>query len=335
MDGSGPMRRILQLIGDVYECADEAARWPSALERIASAFGAMDAMISGVGSDGNPWCLASGGVGSTFSIADVLPDGRLSTISNREVSGQVGVLVSSIVLQNGELVQFAMFARRDFGPRHHKLHATLLPHIARVLHLNRRLQLAETDAVLSSQAFEAWCEAALLVDIDLYLLRSNRAGDELLSTGRLGRCDGRLVCSQPEDNDRLLQLVARCNRFSTGTGADAISVACGDTATLTIMASPVSFTVSALGGVRRGAMLFIRDSGHRVRQLRERLVRDYGLTPAEVALALEMQSGDGKHAVAARMRISYATARTHLARIFAKTGVRRQAELVRLLNELA
>jgi DNA-binding CsgD family transcriptional regulator len=35
--------------------------------------------------------------------------------------------------------------------------------------------------------------------------------------------------------------------------------------------------------------------------------------------------------VAERLGISFATARTHLSRIFEKTGVHRQAELVRLV----
>lgn len=61
------------------------------------------------------------------------------------------------------------------------------------------------------------------------------------------------------------------------------------------------------------------------------LRRRFGLTPAEARLALEMARGDGKQAAAERLGISYATARSHLSRIFDKTGVRRQAELVRLV----
>jgi DNA-binding CsgD family transcriptional regulator len=54
--------------------------------------------------------------------------------------------------------------------------------------------------------------------------------------------------------------------------------------------------------------------------------------PAEAALALEIVKGDGRDAAAARLGISLSTARTHLSRIFEKTGAGRQAELVVLLN---
>jgi DNA-binding CsgD family transcriptional regulator len=57
----------------------------------------------------------------------------------------------------------------------------------------------------------------------------------------------------------------------------------------------------------------------------------YGLTPAEAAVALAVLRGEGVRAIADGLGISVATARTHLHRIFEKTGTERQAELVRLI----
>jgi DNA-binding CsgD family transcriptional regulator len=61
------------------------------------------------------------------------------------------------------------------------------------------------------------------------------------------------------------------------------------------------------------------------------LRREFGLTAAEADVALEITKGDGRDATAARLGIGVATVRTHLVRIFEKTGVGRQAELVRLV----
>jgi DNA-binding CsgD family transcriptional regulator len=69
----------------------------------------------------------------------------------------------------------------------------------------------------------------------------------------------------------------------------------------------------------------------RHRDSRQGLRAEFGLTPAEAALAIEIAKGDGRKAAAARLGISVGTARTHLTRIFQKVGVRRQAELVRVL----
>lgn len=58
----------------------------------------------------------------------------------------------------------------------------------------------------------------------------------------------------------------------------------------------------------------------------------YGLTPTEAKLALLVADGSGLAAVAERMGIYLSTARTHLHRVFDKTGTRRQAQLTRLLE---
>ena len=55
----------------------------------------------------------------------------------------------------------------------------------------------------------------------------------------------------------------------------------------------------------------------------------FGLTVAEVAV--QIGRGEGLRAAADRLSIVESTVRTHLARIFGKTGTSRQAELVRLL----
>ena len=62
-----------------------------------------------------------------------------------------------------------------------------------------------------------------------------------------------------------------------------------------------------------------------------RLRHRYGLTAAEAALAWEIARTGGRQSAAASRGISVATARSQLSSIFDKTGVRRQAELVRLL----
>jgi DNA-binding CsgD family transcriptional regulator len=57
----------------------------------------------------------------------------------------------------------------------------------------------------------------------------------------------------------------------------------------------------------------------------------FGFTPAEANFALEITRGDGRQAAADRLGITVGTARSHLSAVFDKAGVRRQAELVRLL----
>ncbi|SFK29746.1 helix-turn-helix transcriptional regulator [Methylocapsa palsarum] len=59
----------------------------------------------------------------------------------------------------------------------------------------------------------------------------------------------------------------------------------------------------------------------------------FALTPAEAKVLAQLISGDGLKISAHRLNIAQSTARTHLAHILEKTGVHRQAELVRVFFE--
>src|SRR5262245_26510962 len=60
----------------------------------------------------------------------------------------------------------------------------------------------------------------------------------------------------------------------------------------------------------------------------DRLLQHFGLTLAEARLALHLATGVTLRSAAAKLSISYETARSCLKKIFSKTGTRRQAELV-------
>ena len=65
----------------------------------------------------------------------------------------------------------------------------------------------------------------------------------------------------------------------------------------------------------------------------ERLVACYGLTRSETLLALHIGGGGSLTGYAAARSVTRNTARNQLQQVFDKTGVRRQAELVRLLAD--
>jgi DNA-binding CsgD family transcriptional regulator len=62
-----------------------------------------------------------------------------------------------------------------------------------------------------------------------------------------------------------------------------------------------------------------------------RLLDPYSLTPAEARLATHIGDGGSVADYAVQQKVSEGTVRTHLKAVFAKTGVHRQADLVRLL----
>ncbi len=55
----------------------------------------------------------------------------------------------------------------------------------------------------------------------------------------------------------------------------------------------------------------------------------YGLTPKELDIAVLLAKGQDLHAAAVTLGITYQTARSHLRRVFAKTDLHRQSDLIR------
>ncbi|HYN39596.1 MAG TPA: hypothetical protein VES39_10120, partial [Rhodospirillales bacterium] len=68
------------------------------------------------------------------------------------------------------------------------------------------------------------------------------------------------------------------------------------------------------------------------RTAERRLRRQYGLTPAETALALAVASGAALRDYADERGVTVGTVRFQMKQVLAKTECRRQADLVRLVS---
>jgi DNA-binding CsgD family transcriptional regulator len=79
------------------------------------------------------------------------------------------------------------------------------------------------------------------------------------------------------------------------------------------------------------AVAFVHDPLRRQRPAQEVLRALYGLTPAECRVALLLADGHAPRKIADMVGVTDNTVRSQIKSIFAKTGVKRQAELIRLL----
>jgi DNA-binding CsgD family transcriptional regulator len=84
------------------------------------------------------------------------------------------------------------------------------------------------------------------------------------------------------------------------------------------------------------AVAFINDPVRPQRPAQQVLRALYGLTPAECRVALLLSDGHAPRKIANMVGVTDNTVRSQIKSIFAKTGVKRQVELIRLLlNNLA
>jgi DNA-binding CsgD family transcriptional regulator len=213
---------------------------------------------------------------------------------------------------------------------------SLAPHLTAALRLRRRLDAVDLSAAGAWAALEHLGTGVMIVDAAGSVAFANETATGLFRDGyfRLDR-DG-LRAADASSCAALRRLIADCVAAEPKHGN-------GNTVDLTgrdrlppLRVVGVPFRPQRLGlyAVPRTepfAMLLVTNPHQEWAARKEQLRSRFGLTCAEANLAIEITRGDGRKAAAARLGIAVTTARTHLTHIFEKTGVRRQAELVRLV----
>lgn len=215
--------------------------------------------------------------------------------------------------------------RRDdeFEPDTLRRLERLAVHVRRALAIQQRLGAADSRAA----ALDRIGDGVLLVDRRARVLYANRAAEDVLAdSGALRTEHGVLAGRRPADTAALHALIA---------GGGTMRLARVGRAPLAIVAVPRTAEQSPLAGEQPAAFVFVSDPERQAMPSTERLRTLFGLTPMQAAFAQEIARGDGIDATAARLGISRATARAHLAAVFDKTKTTRQAELVRVLLRCA
>jgi len=214
--------------------------------------------------------------------------------------------------------------------------ALLLPHICRALRTHNRISGMESERSVYADAMTQLAVAAILLDEHRQVIRTNRLADHLLQgNNAVYLVDGRLHLAQPHHEKRLRQLVkevADAQRQGVTTLARAMLIeraVGGSQLSLVVRAMPQSDF--AEGATAPTISIFIADLDQPQASSAELLTELFGLTPTEARLSARLADGMTVESASAEMDISPYTARAHLRSIFSKTGVSRQAQLVRLV----
>jgi DNA-binding CsgD family transcriptional regulator len=352
---------LLQLVGDIYEAAADVARWPHVLQRVADAFGAQEASLSLVSPTAVPWLMAPRSdpdylrsygeyyhplnlfwrnmsrlpVGTGVSDTMVLPKAELegSEFYNdwSKPQGYLSVFGATLFVENGWRTEFVVPGRHEFGPEHVRLYDAIAPHLVRAVQLNQRLARAEIGHAGTAAALDRLEQSVLLADAKARIVFANRAADALFARGGL-KLRERVVSAQTAaDTAALHRMIAACAREADGGGGGYVPAARAEGRPLSLLVIPLRSPIAWLPQEQPVAIIFVNDPDRAAVPDAVQLQRQFGLTPAESRFVLEILKGDGIGATAERLGILPGTARTHLHRVLAKTGTRRQADLVRLI----
>jgi DNA-binding CsgD family transcriptional regulator len=105
----------------------------------------------------------------------------------------------------------------------------------------------------------------------------------------------------------------------------------------------VAHVLPLAAGVRRRAgqiyaavaALFIHEARFPVPSPPEVIAKTFGLTPTELRVLLAVAEVGGVPDIAEALGVAETTVKTHLTSLFEKTGVRRQADLVKIVAAFA
>lgn len=352
---------VLDLIDRIYEAGMSFDRWPDALTRMADLLGARDASLGAMAPEGLPWIFAPRtdpefmrlyaeayhplnqvwqgvtrrGVGRATSDAMVMPrEDLVRSAFHNEWSRPQGYnthMGTMVLAEEGWRTVLMLPGRESFGEDELRLLETLAPHLRRAVQMNIRLAQGDLNSGVTARLLEEMPTAAFVLDADARVLFANAAADELFRSGAVRIVQGALSAHGGEGATSLRGLVTRCAMGGLDENGGVVQIARPGAAPLCLQVTPARREAPLLGPGMPAAIVFDAGAAAAGSDPGQRLRARYGLTAAEAALALEIAKGDGKPAAARRLGISFATARTHLSRIFEKTGVHRQAELVRLV----
>jgi DNA-binding CsgD family transcriptional regulator len=187
--------------------------------------------------------------------------------------------------------------------------------------------LTRSDAALAVLDFVPF--GIILVDCDSTALLVNRRAERVL--GEQDGFDtqgGKLVAARPTDTTRLRQSIARTWRLAHGPGphpSDGFQLARpSGRRPLVIRIVPLQPRIDALAVV-------VCDPETRTAVEQRLLHQLYRLTRTEAQLVAALADGERLEDAAQALGVTLGTGRTYLKRVFAKMGVSRQTDLMRLL----
>jgi DNA-binding CsgD family transcriptional regulator len=211
----------------------------------------------------------------------------------------------------------------------------LLPHLQRALRMYRRMAALEIERDAALGALDQLPWGVMFVDRHRNRLATNRHAHDLLIAGDgLSARGNTLRAELADETARLEKLLSDALDRNARQGASAtLSITRPSGAPpLNIVIVPLHVKTEKIAEQGPIAAIFVTDPDMPLDSSNLQQLRDlYALTPGEARFAASLLQGKSVEEAAAAMGITVNTARAYLKRIYQKTGVRRQPELMRLL----
>jgi DNA-binding CsgD family transcriptional regulator len=364
---SDDRQQLSDLIGLIYDAAIDPSLWKCAIERAAYFVGGTGAglickdvgarhaaMPHNFGFQGPPVALFEpiypaaeplflGDIEQPIAITDLIPFEELTQteIYRQWAQPQGFVDFISAVLDRTTISAaiFGVFRHERNGvvdDRARRQMRLIAPHIRRAVLIGRMFEFKAAEVATFVDTLNGLSAGMYLVDAEGRLIHANAAGSAILAASDiLSSAGGRLVACDTRVQRTLRDVFAAAGQGDAALGVRGIAVPLIGKNGERYVAHALPLT----SGARRragivhvaAAALFVRRAALVASSTSQVIGETFRLTPTELRVLLAIVEVGGIPEVATAFGVADTTVRTHVNRLFEKTGVTRQADLVKLV----
>jgi len=361
--------QLSDLIGAIYDCALDPERWSATCRKIANlcestaggicvhdlkqgqndqlfVFGYPPAFLEKLGSQFAESPMAVADIVSNVGDVSALSTDRQQMLEGRfyrevlEPFGLTDMIWFPALRTGGRMA--SLHASRSGQRPHYQLHDVRLfkllsPHVCRALAISDVLDIRALRSEMLEKTLDALATGVFLMARDGHVVYMNAAAERQIKAGHSIRLvHDRLSPIDPAARAALSKNIETATRDGAELHGREHCVAVPDG----IGGGYVATLLPIGNGQRSGVLapfaasvaVFMQDPVQVPLTPGEAFARLHGLTGGELRVLLALSQGLGGIETADMLGVSESTVRTHLQRIFSKTGTSRQAELLSLLH---
>ena len=262
-----------------------------------------------------------------------------------EPAGLRDVVATHVMRDADRFATFSMHtpATRDLiGPRDLAIVGLLVPHVRRAVTICDLLDLRSLAVAAFEAMLNTLAAAVALVDAQGNILHANEAAQAMFGAGGpILSQHGSLGSHDAHATAALKEAIARSATNESALGYGGIGVPLRNRDGERSFAHSIAHVLPLKSGTLRPglslgavAAVFVTPVPGNPQPPFEALAALYDLTPTEARVMVEVATGKNRSATASALGIADSTVKTHLARVFAKTGTAEQSELARLVASL-
>jgi DNA-binding CsgD family transcriptional regulator len=208
----------------------------------------------------------------------------------------------------------------------------IVPHAHRALTINKSLERKRSETTAFAEVLDGLGAGVFLLDTCCHIVHANASGQAMLEDDDVLRLiNGQLAARNAHANAVLREVFGSGREAAIATGT-VLPLIARDGARYVAHVLPLASFARNEPGLSHKAVaaLFVRKAEVDTRSGGELIARIFDLTPAELRVLLAIADGGGVAEAAQTLGVAETTVKTHLHRVFAKTGTSRQADLVKL-----